>query len=324
VCRKIVWIVDLIEDIAAAEQRIKSHLRVTPLEYSYPLSEIGGCKVYLKLENQQVTGSFKARGALNKIKSLERSNSKIVTASTGNHGLGVANALMVMGRDGTVYLPVNAQSTKADSIRMLGVKVEFHGQTCEETERHVRHLAESSSLEYISPYNDREVIAGQGTIGAELFRQAPDLDVVFVSVGGGGLVGGTAAYLKAKNPRIHIVGCLAENSPVMLECIRAGRIYQVSEKPTLSDGTAGGIEASSITFPLCQQHVDSWMLTSEIEILEAMKLILVRHHQLIEGSAGVAVGAMLKMKEELRGKKVAIVLCGGNVGEAVLNKVICS
>jgi threonine dehydratase len=316
--------VNLVSNIIEAEKRIRPHLRVTPLEYSHALRELSGCEVYLKLENLQVTGSFKARGALNKVASLTRSDARIATASTGNHGLGVANALGATKKDGIVYVPENAQQSKVEAIRMRGVKVEFYGQTCEETERYVRSLAASSNLEYVSPYNDLEVIAGQGTIGVELFKQMPDLDAVFVSIGGGGLISGIAAYLKAKNPNIRVVGCLAENSPVMSECIRAGRIYDVPERPTLSDGTAGGIEAGSITFPLCQQYVDEYVLTSEVEILAAMKLILIKHHQVIEGSAGVAVGALLKSNEKYKGKKVAVVLCGGNVGEAILKKVICS
>jgi threonine dehydratase len=316
--------VNLVDSIVEAEKRIQPHLRVTPLEYSYALTEMTGCEVYLKLENLQVTGSFKARGALNKVISLSGSNAMIVTASTGNHGLGVANALAITKRDGIVFLPENVQSSKAEAIGMRGVKVEFYGQTCEETEQYVRSLATSSNFEYVSPYNDPEVISGQGTIGAELLRQLPDVDVVFVSVGGGGLIGGIAAYLKSRNPAIHVVGCLAENSPVMSACIRAGQIYEVPEKPTLSDGTAGGIEAGSITFPLCQAFVDEYVLTSEDEILAAMKLILVKHRQVIEGSAGVAVGALLKTTDRFKGKKVAVVLCGGNVGEAILKKVICS
>jgi threonine dehydratase len=315
--------VSLVKNIIEAEKRILSHLRVTPLEHSHTLGKATGCEVYLKLENLQVTGSFKARGALNKVLCLGKSNAMIVTASTGNHGLGVANALAVTGRNGIVFLPVNAERSKVEAIQMMGVKVEFYGQTCEEAERYVRSLAAASNHEYISPYNDSEVIAGQGTVGLELFRQLPDLDAVFVSIGGGGLVGGVAAYLKSKNPGIRIIGCLAENSPVMSECIHAGRIYEVPERPTLSDGTAGGIEAGSITFPLCQQYVDEYVLTSEDEILAAMKLVLLAHHQVIEGSAGVAVGALLKSKEKYKGKKVAVVLCGGNVGEAILKKVIC-
>lgn len=315
---------ELYQRIEEAERRIRPYLRETPLEYSYALSKLTGVEVHLKLENVQITGSFKARGALNKILSLKNSKAKVVTASTGNHGLGVANALAVVKKEGVIYLPNGASAAKVDAIRMRGVPVEFYGENCEETERYVRDLAEANGQVYVSPYNDFEVMAGQGSIGVELLRQLSNLDAVFVSVGGGGLIGGIAAYLKAVNNNIEVVGCLPENAPVMYECIKADRIIEVPEKPTLSDATAGGIEAGSITFEICKQFVDSYILVTEHEIMDAMKLMLKHHHLIVEGSAGVALAALIRNKNAYKGKNAAILICGGNVSEAILKRMICS
>ena len=312
------------EKIIEAEKRIRPYLRETPLEYSYFLTKTTGSEVYLKLENIQVTGSFKARGALNKILSLSPSKSKIITASTGNHGLGVANALSVVKKEGTIYLPKGASPAKVEAIKMRGVPVEFFGENSDETEQYVRKLSQTTDQIYVSPYNDEEVLAGQGTIGVELLRQLPEVEVVFVSIGGGGLIGGIASHLKAVNPKIEIIGCLPENAPAMYECIKAGKIIEVPERPTLSDGTAGGIEAGSITFGICQQCVDSYITVSEEEIMASMKLVIKHHHLIIEGSAGVAVAALIKSKERFKKKKVAIIICGGNVSEAVLKSLICN
>ncbi len=313
------------ERIIEAEKTIRPYLRETPLEYSYSLSNMTGGDVYLKLENLQITGSFKARGSLNKILSLKNSTTKIITASTGNHGLGVANALLVVKKEGTIYLPKNASPAKVDAIKARGIPVEFYGESGEETEQYVRKISQTTDVLYVSPYNDIDVVAGQGSIGVELLRQLPDMDCVFISIGGGGLIAGIAAYLKAVNPKIKVVGCLPENAPVMYECIKAGKILQdVPEKPTLSDGTAGGIEEGSITFEICQKCVDDYVLVTEDEIAESMRLILYQHHFVVEGSAGVALAALLKTKEKYRGKKSVVLLCGGNVSEAVLKKLICN
>ena len=311
------------EKILEAEKRIRPYLRETPLEYSYVLKKMTGSEVYLKLENIQITGSFKARGALNKILLLKDSTAKIVTASTGNHGLGVANALSLVKKEGIIYLPKNASAAKVEAIRMRGVPVEFYGDNCEETEQYVRKLSEVTNQIYISPYNDEEVMAGQGSIGVELHRELPDLDAVFISVGGGGLIAGIASYLKAVNPKIEIIACLPENAPVMYECIKAGKIIEVAEKPTLSDATAGGIEAGSITFEMCQRYVDTYITVSEDEIIDSMKLVMKHHHLIMEGSAGVAVASLLKAKDRYKQKKVAIIICGGNVSETVLKRLMC-
>lgn len=313
----------LFKSIIEAEKKIRSFIRETPLEYSYPLSAEAGCKVYLKLENIQITGSFKARGSMNKILLLKNDKRKIITASTGNHGLGVANALKATGKEGTIFLPTKASIAKVEAIKQRGVPVEFYGDSGEVTEVYARQLAEKTNQIYVSPYNDLDVIAGQGSIGVELYRQLPELDTVFVSIGGGGLIAGIAAYLKSVNPKIKIIGCLPANAPVMYECVKAGKVIDVPEQPTLSDGTAGGIDHDAITFELCRDLIDDYILTSEEEILTAMRSVLKHHHLVIEGSAGVAVAAILQQKEKSTGKKVAAVICGGNVSESVLKKVVC-
>lgn len=310
-------------EILQAEKSIRPYIRETPLEYSYPLSTMWGGHVYLKLENIQITGSFKARGSMNKVLSLKNDSRNIVTASTGNHGLGVANALNALNKKGTIYLPSKASPAKVEAIKQRGVPIEFHGKSGEVTEKYTRQLAKETNQVYVSPYNDEEVIAGQGTIGVELFRQLPDLDAVFVSIGGGGLIAGIATYLKSVKPDIKIIGCLPANAPVMYECIKAGKIIDVPEQPTLSDGTAGGMDHDSITFEICKNLIDDFVLVSEDEILNAMRLVLKHHHQVIEGSAGVAVASILKIKDQYKKKKVAAIICGGNVSEAVLKKVVC-
>lgn len=313
----------LTKKIKGAEKTISPYIRETPLEYSYPISAQSGCEVYLKLENLQVTGSFKARGAMNKILSLNDDKRKIITASTGNHGLGVANALKVTGKDGTIFLPTKASIAKVEAIQQRGIAVEFHGDSGEVTEVYARKYAKERNQVYVSPYNDEEVIAGQGTIGVELYRQLPELNAVFVSIGGGGLIAGIATYLKSVNPNIKIIGCLPANAPVMYECMKAGKVIDVPEQPTLSDGTSGGIDHDAITFEICRDLIDEYILTNEEEIMMGMRAVLKQHHLVIEGSAGVAVAAILQQKEKFKGKKVAAIICGGNVSEAILKKVIC-
>ncbi|MEZ4973233.1 MAG: threonine/serine dehydratase [Cyclobacteriaceae bacterium] len=313
----------LASKIEIADKIIRPAIRETPLEYSHYLSAQTGSEVFLKMENVQVTGSFKARGALYKIKSLENDTREIITASTGNHGLGVANALGITGRKGTIFLPTKASTAKVEAIRSRNVPVEFHGDSGEITEVYARKLAAETNKVYVSPYNDEDVIAGQGTIGAELIRQLPDLDAVFVSIGGGGLISGIGTYLKSVNPSIQVIGCLPQNAPVMYECIKAGKVIDVEETPTLSDGTAGGIDHDSITFDMCKKIVDEYVLVSEEEIMESMKLAVKKHHMVIEGSAGVAIASILKSKDKFKGKKVVAILCGCNVSDDILKKVVC-
>ena len=318
---------DVFEETINAEERIINYLRKTPLEFSRRLSELTETSVFLKLENIQYTGSFKVRGALSKVSSLSTTEREkgLVVASTGNMGVGFALAMKLLGGKGTIYVPHKVDSSKIAKLKHFGVEMIYFGDDCLDTERFAREQAEANSQLFISPYNDPQVIGGQGTIAIELKDQLPEIDHVFVSVGGGGLISGIAGYLKTINPSIRITGCLPENSPVMSLSIQAGEIIDFESKPTLSDGTAGGIEKGAITFSLCQKLVDSFVLVSEEEIKDAMRLIFDNHHQVIEGAAGVAVAGLLKeasLNQPL-GKKIAVIICGGNIDIDTFKQIIC-
>jgi threonine dehydratase len=314
----------LFDEVQSAADRIRPHVVETPLMPSPALSLRTTASVYLKLENRQHTGSFKLRGATNKILSLsdEERARGVVTASTGNHGLAVAHASAQLGVEATIYLPESASPQKVDKLCRFPVDLRFVAGDAVNAEVTARRVGETEGKPYISPYNDPQVMAGQGTIGVELLRQRPALDAVFISVGGGGLIGGIAGYLKAAQPQIQIVGCLPVNSPVMAESVRQGQIIEMETLPTLSDGTAGGIEEGAITFALCQQFVDEWMLVGEREIADAVRLVHREHGEVIEGAAGVAVAALLLRPHRWQGKTVAIVICGGNIDPATFDKII--
>ena len=307
--------IDIHAAVESAHTCIGTYIRATPLEYSAPLSSMIDGRVWLKLENLQQTGSFKTRGALNALLSLtpEQRRRGITTASTGNHALAIAYGLDKLDIAGTIYLPENASPQKIEMLRQYNVELSFHGSGCEQAEREARRIAGRDGRAYISPYNHPDVMAGQGTVALEIIAELPDVDCIIMSVGGGGLISGVAGYAKGAKPAIEIIGAIPENSPVMLDSVRAGRIVNSEVKPTLSDATAGGMDADAITFEPACRYVDDWVQTSEAEIQAAMKLIFENHRLVIEGAAGVAVAACLKRKEKLRHKRVALVICGGNV-----------
>lgn len=305
------------DEILAAYHRIAPFVRQTPLEYS---AELGA---YLKLEHWQHTGSFKFRGASNKIALLtaEQAAAGVVTASNGNHGLGVAAASRSRGIAAEVFVSSQVPASKARRMEAMGARLHRAGDDPLTAELAARRAAGATGRVFISPYNDPDVVAGQGTIGVELHRQLPQPDAVFVAVGGGGLIGGIGEYLKAVSPETEIVGCWPENSPVMHQCLQAGSIVEVEERPTLSESTAGGLEAGSVTFDVCRRVIDRGVLVSEDEILRAMRLMLETEHWVIEGAAGVAVAAFLKEAPRWQGKNVIILICGRNVSAEVLNRL---
>jgi len=305
-------------EVLAAEDRIRPHIRTTPLELSESLSKVAGCQVFLKEEHNQLTGSFKVRGALNKLLSLsdEQRAKGVVVASTGNHGLAVAHGLKTLDMEGSIYLPENTPANKIQLLKSQGVPLTLYGIDPLETELKARHDSEANGKTYISPYNDPQVIGGQGTIGVEILKQVKDLDEIYIAVGGGGLISGISGYLKNTRPETNIVGCLPANSPVMYECVKAGKIIDVPTSPTLSDATAGGLEAAAITFDICKTYVDEWMMVSEAQIQSAMKLIYDHHGWVVEGAAGVPLAALLNSgKSFTKDKKVALIICGSNVDQ---------
>jgi len=317
----------IIEETAArtrqAAERMADLIVRTPLQRSASFSDDLGAEVFFKLENIQKTGSFKLRGATNRLLTLsdEQRSLGCVAASSGNHGAAVARAMQQLGVTGVIFVPEQTSSAKVEKIKRYGGDVRFFGTDGLDTEQHAREYAESHGMFYLSPYNDEEVIAGQGTCGLEIVSEMPDVDAVFIAVGGGGLIGGAASVLKAHNPDIEIYGCQPLASPVMTRSIEAGEILDLPSESTLSDGTAGGIEAGAVTFPLNQAVVDDWVVVDEQQIIEAMQAFMAAEEDVIEGAAGVAIAGLLAREKAIKGKNVVVVICGGNISAEMLMSV---
>lgn len=318
--------IDVKQEALQAESRIRSFIRETPVEYSPYLSRLCDCKVHLKLENIQLTGSFKLRGAANKILSLssDEKSRRLVTASSGNHGMAFAYLIKKFGLKGTIFLPETASQTKIEALTIYGIKITQYGDDCIKAETLARETAEKKGMAFVSPYNDPHIIGGQATVAVELSRQLPEMDTVIVPVGGGGLISGIGGYLKTSKKNIEIIGCQPQNSAVMFESIQAGKIIEMESLPTISDGTAGGIEQEAITLPLCQEYVDDFALLSEEEIIKAIKVILEKHYLLIEGAAALPVAALIKHKNNHRGKSVALILSGAKISMSQLKEILIS
>lgn len=302
-------------NVLQAYERIKGVVLKTPLEQVPGFQPKHGSKLFFKMENLQRTGSFKLRGASNKILSLtpEQSRQGVIAASNGNHGMAVAAAARELKISAEVYVSAHVAPLKAKKIEEYGARICRVGSNPLEAELAARVAAEQAGKVFISPYNDWEVMAGQGTIAVELEEQQPEVDAIFVAVGGGGLIGGIGVYQKFISPKTEIVGCWPQNSPVMYESIKAGRIVDVPEQPTLSESTAGGLEPGSVTLEVCKQVIDSSVLVTEDEIAAAVRRVREMRGWMIEGAAGVALAAFMKQAELYKGKTVVVVICGGNV-----------
>lgn len=318
------------DDILAAVARIEPHVQRTAVAVSEPLSERTGTTIALKAEHRQRTGSFKIRGALNKVLGLDEGAAAggVVTASSGNHGIGVATAASIRGVPCTVYLPRGASESKVAAIARLGAEIEeVDGTDANLAELAAREAARTSGRTYVSPYNDVDVVAGQGTIGVELLADAgpaglPAVDAVVVSVGGGGLISGIASWVRHASPDTVVVGASPENDHAMIASITAGRIVEAPASPTLSDGTAGGIEAGAITFDLCAALVDEWVTVSELQTARAMAAMIDDHHEVVEGAAGVALAAAQAYARSHPGARIVAVTCGANVSSRTLGAAL--
>lgn len=306
-----------------AAHRLSPHVRKTPLIYSDYFSGICNARVYFKMENRQLTGSFKLRGALNRLLTLTEAQRRrgCIAASSGNHGAAVASAMQTLSIGGAIFVPETTSSAKVEAIRRYGGDVRFFGVDGLDTELHAREVAAENNMFYVSPYNDEEVIAGQGTCGVEIADDLPDVDAVIVAVGGGGLISGVGSVLKTRNENVRVIGCQPAASPVMARSITAGHIIEMQSEPTLSDGTAGGIEHDAMTFPINQAVVDEFVIVSEEQIGVAMRLFMEREGDAIEGAAGVAVAALIEQREKIRGQRVAVIICGGNIADKQLAEI---
>ena len=315
-----------IGEVEGASARLRPYVRRTPLERSARLSRELDCEVLLKLECQQLTGSFKLRGAYNKLLQLgsEECARGVLAASTGNHGLAVAHAAARLGIEALVYVPRTADPAKLEGIASAGAELRFAGEECAQAELAAREHAARDSKAYISPYNDADVIAGQGSIAIELLEQEPELAAIVVAVGGGGLAAGIGTFLQGQRPEIDLIGVSPHASAAMHAALKAGRIVEIPHAPTLSDATAGGLEPQALTFPACKRVLRELLLVEEEAILDEMRELILDHHLLVEGAAACALAGLRQVAQRYRGRSVAVVLCGANVSRQALRRVLAS
>jgi len=310
-------------DIQAAESRIFSHIIRTPVVHSPTISEMAGANVYLKLETLQKAGSFKVRGATNKILSYPNTTREtcVVAASAGNHAQGVAVAAHSAGIPATIIMPEWSALSKQEATRSYGARVIIHGLTLEESIEKAREIARKGNI-FIHPYDDDAVIAGQGTIALEILHDLPATDIIVVPVGGGGLIAGIATAAKAIKPEITIIGAQAEVCPSAAESLRQGHPFRVTAGKTIADGIRVA-ETGILTLPIIQRHVDHHVLASEDDIADAMLLLLERKHIIAEGAGAVPLAALMNGSIDVpSGSNVVLVISGGNVESALLFRII--
>lgn len=305
---------DVRREVDLAVGRLAGHVRLTPCERSPVLDPPEGGMCFLKMENLQVSGSFKARGAVNKVLSLDERHLQVgvVTASAGNHALGMLHALALVHAPAEIWVAEQISPAKLEALRRRGADLRVvEGGDPGGIESLARSAAERAAKTFVSPYNDPQVIGGQGTVAVELLDQVEHLDAVFVPVGGGGLAAGIAGYLKAVAPHIRIIGCQPANSPIIAASVAAGGdLLELPWEPSLSDGTVGLVEPGAITYPICRDCIDDWVLVSESEIARALRFVMREHCVMIEGAAAVSVAAYMRDTARWAGSNVACVLTG--------------
>ena len=302
------------DGVRQAHGIIRDYIRETPVERAHSLEQ-GSGEVWLKLESHQVTGSFKARGAAYRVLSLTDAQklNGIVACSAGNHALGVAFAAEQAGVCAKIFVPKEIDQDRLSRLSNFSANVEVIDGGYDECERHAIAVAEREGRVFISPYNDPWVIAGQGTIGIELLPQLPKIEVALVAVGGGGLIGGVAAYLKAVNPAIKVVGVSPANSAAMYDAVTGIPGDFSAHLETISDSTAGGVQEGAMTVDLCRALVDQWILPEEADIKAAMRYLFYEHRLVVEGAGALAVAAYLREVDRLKELHCALIVCGGNI-----------
>lgn len=310
-------------DIEAARSRMGDAIYMSPCAHSQSLSDLTGCKLYLKLENLQMTGSFKERGACNKLLLLPEDKRRVgvITASAGNHAQGVAYHSRRLGIAAHVVMPRGTPLVKVSATKSFGAMVHLHGANYDEAYAEARRIAAEKNYTFVHPFDDDDVIAGQGTIGLELVEQNPYLDAVVVAVGGGGLAAGIALAIKETNPRIKIYGVEPKAMPSMKEAFAAGKPTTIEARKTIADGVAVRTVGSR-TYELCRRYLDDIVLVDEEEIAEAILLLLEKEKTVAEGAGAAALAALVAKRLPVAGKKVAALVCGGNIDVNVISRII--
>ena len=312
-----------VNDFQAAAGRLKNVIHTIPLSSSKTFSEMSGAEVYLKYENQQKTGSFKVRGAYNKImKRYEEGGlSAVVASSAGNHAQGVAFAASQIGVPATIVMPRSTPIAKVSATEGYGAKVVLHGSIYDEAYAKACEIVEQEGAEFIHPFDDEDVMAGQGTIALEILSDLPTVDMIFVPAGGGGLISGVAACVKQINPRIQVIGVQAEGANAIVASFGKDKILPSTSVHTIADGIAVKTPGEK-TMGYINQYVDQMVTVSDSEIAGAILLLLERTKQVVEPSGAAPLAAVLNHKVDIRGKKVCCVLSGGNIDVSFIHKVV--
>lgn len=309
------------QDVLQAAQRLQGHVLKTPCVASQTLSEITGAQVYLKFENLQFTASFKERGACNKLSELtpEQSARGVIAMSAGNHAQGVAYHAQRLGLRAVIVMPRFTPGVKVERTRGFGAEVILHGDTLDEARSHAMALAESQQLCFIHPYDDAAIVAGQGTVALEMLDDVPTLDTLVIAVGGGGLIAGMATVAKARQPGMEVIGVQTVRFPAMFNAIKGTQFPQGSS--SIAEGIAVGTPGP-IPLEIIQRKVDDLVLVDEGDIEQALVMLLEVEKTLVEGAGAAGLAALLKYPERFKGKRVGLVLCGGNIDPLLLAAII--
>ena len=312
-----------VNDFQEAAARLKNVIHTIPLSTSCTFSAMTGAEVYLKYENQQKTGSFKVRGAYNKImkRYMEGNLKAVVASSAGNHAQGVAFAAASVGVPATIVMPRSAPIAKVAATEGYGAKVVLHGSVYDETYQKACEIIEQTGAELIHPFNDEDVMAGQGTIGLEILSDLPTVDMIFVPAGGGGLISGVAACVKQINPRIQVIGVQAEGASAIVDSFHQDSIRPTATAHTIADGIAVK-EPGDLTMQYINQYVDQMVTVSDAEIASTILMLLERTKQVVEPAGAASLAAVLNQKVDIKGKKVVCVMSGGNIDVNILSRVI--
>jgi threonine dehydratase len=309
--------------IQTARARIRNHIFLSPCLYSAALSRTTGLEVHLKMDHMQRTGAFKERGALNKILTLDKDERQrgVIAASAGNHAQAVAYHATQRGIRSQIVMPLMTPLVKVSATRGFGAEVVLHGANYDEACTEALRRAEVDGLTFLHPFDDPEVIQGQGSIGLEILEQVPDIEAVVVPIGGGGLIGGVACAIKETKPGVRVVGVQTERLPSMLRALEAGQPVTLPAEATIADGIAVR-RAGERTLPLVERYVDELVTVDEEEIASAILVLLEREKTLAEGAGAAALAAVLRNKSLLTNQRTAVLVCGGNIDVSLLAKII--